>query len=210
MATIPTKAPKTSISAIVNQPSAASTAPQKIRAPTKAPQGAQLGSVPPPPFSEKIERSGALARPLSGGGVIYFTSERPMIQRARKLVARVITKRTSPVAISRLIARPLDSGKLRAMLAAIVEGFAWLIRLKLTPPETERMIATAIVSPSARPRPSIAPEITEERPNGSTVVRIISQRVAPRACAPSCRLRGGCEKTSRATAEAIGRVITER
>ena len=71
------------------------------------------------------------------------------------------------------------------MLAAIVDGFAWLIRLKVTPPETERMIATAIVSPSARPRPSIAPEITEDRPKGRTVVRIISQRVAPSACAPS-------------------------
>ena len=114
------------------------------------------------------------------------------------------------MAISRLIARPLDSGKLRAMLAAIVEGFAWLIRLKLTPPETERMIATAIVSPSARPRPSIAPEITDERPNGSTVVLIISQRVAPSACAPSCSLRGVCEKTSRETAEMIGRIITAR
>ena len=37
------------------------------------------------------------------------------------------------------------------MLAAIVEGLAWLIRLKVTMPETERMIVTAIVSPSARP-----------------------------------------------------------
>src|ERR1700761_9079733 len=97
-----------------------------------------------------------------------------MISRARKLVARVIAKRTRPVAISRLILMPEDSGKLRAMLAAIVEGFAWLIRLKLTPPETERMIATAIVSPSARPRPSIAPEFTEERPNGTAEGRIVA------------------------------------
>ena len=39
-------------------------------------------------------------------------------------------------------------------------------------------------------------------------MRIISQRVAPSACAPSCSLRGVCEKTSRATAETIGRIIT--
>src|SRR3954468_166891 len=108
-----------------------------------------------------------------------------MIARAPMLVTRVIAKRTRPVGIRALIARPLDSGKLSAMLAAIVEGFAWLIRLKLTPPETERMIATAIVSPSAAPGPGIAPDITDDLPNGQTVVLIISQRVAPSACAPS-------------------------
>ena len=43
----------------------------------------------------------------------------------------------------------------------------------------ESTIATAIVSPSARPRPSIAAEMMPERPNGSTAMRIISQRVAP-------------------------------
>ena len=96
------------------------------------------------------------------------------------------------------------------MLAAIVEGLAWLIRLKVTMPETERMIVTAIVSPSARPRPSIAPLITDDLPNGRTVIRIISQRVAPSASAPSWSLRGVCEKTSRATAETIGRIITVR
>ena len=71
------------------------------------------------------------------------------------------------------------------MLAAIVEGLSELIRLKVTPPETERMIATAIVSPSARPSPSIEPLISADLPNGRTVIRIISQRVAPSAVAPS-------------------------
>ena len=46
-------------------------------------------------------------------------------------------------------------------------------------------MATAIVSPSARPRPSTAAETMPERPKGSTAVRIISQRVAPRASAAS-------------------------
>ena len=80
--------------------------------------------------------------------------------------------------------------------------------MKVTTPETERMIATAIVSPSARPSPSIEPLITADLPNGSTAIRIISQRVAPSAIAPSSSRRGVCAKTSRATAETIGRIIT--
>ncbi len=38
-------------------------------------------------------------------------------------------------------------------------------------------------------------------------MRIISQRVAPSARAPSSRRRGVCAKTSRDTAETIGRII---
>ena len=40
---------------------------------------------------------------------------------------------------------------------------------------------TAMVSPSARPRPSMQAPITPPRPKGSTTVRIIPQRVAPSA-----------------------------
>ena len=75
-------------------------------------------------------------------------------------------------------------------------------------PEPDRMIATAIVSPSARPRPSIAPLTIPERPNGSTAMRIISQRVAPSASAASSCSRGVCRKTSRESAVMIGRIIT--
>ena len=96
------------------------------------------------------------------------------------------------------------------MLAAIVEGLSELIRLNVTAPETERMIATAIVSPSARPSPSIEPLISADLPNGRTVIRIISQRVAPSAVAPSWSFFGVCVKTSRATAETIGRIISAR
>ena len=65
------------------------------------------------------------------------------------LTTSVIPNSTRPEAIRALTSRPEDSGKLSAMLAAIVDGFAELIRLNVTTPETERMIATAIVSPSA-------------------------------------------------------------
>ena len=58
---------------------------------------------------------------------------------------------------------PVASGKPSAMLAAIVEGFVLLIRLKVTTPLAESTMATAIVSPSARPRPSITAETMPER-----------------------------------------------
>ena len=71
-------------------------------------------------------------------------------------------------------------------------------------------MSTAIVSPRARPRPSIDALMTPERPNGMTAVRTISQRVAPRARAASSCRRGVWRKTSRATAVMIGRIITAR
>ena len=78
-----------------------------------------------------------------------------MMARAAMLTTRVIANSTRPEAISALTATPEDSGKSSAMFAAIVDGLPELIRLNVTPPETDRMIVTAIVSPSARPRPSI-------------------------------------------------------
>ena len=47
-----------------------------------------------------------------------------------------------------------------------------------------------------------------ERPNGSTAIRIISQRVAPSASAASSCSFGVCRNTSRDTAVMIGRIIT--
>ena len=102
---------------------------------------------------------------------------------------------------------PEDSGKSSAMLAAIVEGLPELIRLKVTSPETERMIATAIVSPSARPRPSIEPPTIADLPKGRTAILMTSQRVAPRASAPSIWARGVRAKTSRVIALMIGRIM---
>ena len=69
-------------------------------------------------------------------------------------------------------------------------------------------MATAIVSPRARPRPSMAAEMMPGRANGSTAVRTISQRVAPRARAASSCSRGVCRNTSRDRAVMIGRIIT--
>ena len=61
----------------------------------------------------------------------------------------------------------------------------------------DRTSATAIVSPSARPSPSMLAPMTPGRLKGRTAVRIISQRVAPSASAASWWARGTCRKTSR-------------
>src|SRR3954469_18982685 len=111
---------------------------------------------------------------------------RLMTARAAMLITSVTANSTRPAAIRALTSTPEDSGKSSAMCAAIVDGFAELMRLKVTSPETDRTIATAIVSPSARTRPSIYALIIADFPNGRTVMRIISQRVAPRASAASC------------------------
>jgi hypothetical protein len=71
-----------------------------------------------------------------------------------------------------------------------------------------RTSATAIVSPRARPRPSMLPPTTPPRPKGSTTARIMPQRVPPRARAPSHSTRGAWENTSRHTEVMIGVTIT--
>ena len=68
-------------------------------------------------------------------------------------------------------------------------------------------IVTAIVSPIARPRPSIAPPTIPERQYGSTAMRIISQRVAPSASAASLWSAGTVAITSRLIALTIGRIM---
>ena len=81
---------------------------------------------------------------------------------------------------------------------------------KVTVPVAESTIATAIVSPRARPRPSIEAETMPLRPKGSTAMRIISQRVAPSASAASSWRTGVCRKISRQIAVMIGTTMTAR
>src|SRR5690606_11221809 len=111
------------------------------------------------------------------------SDRRSTIRRANRLTARVITNSTRPAAMSSDNRRPAASGEFRA----ISEGIVWLplpIRFQENGPG-DRMMATAIVSPSARPSPSIVPPITPGAPKGRTAVRIISHRVAPSARAAS-------------------------
>src|SRR5690606_17199020 len=133
---------------------------------------------------------------------------RPMIQRATMLTTRVMANRMSPVAISRLMFSPNASGNRRAMFAAMVPGFDGVSTAKVMPPDADSTMATAMVSPSARPRPSMEAETTPGRPKGSTAVRIISHRVAPSASAASSCSTGVCRNTSRLSAVMIGSTMT--
>src|SRR5690606_17409558 len=133
---------------------------------------------------------------------------RATMARAMKFTAKVMTNRARPVAIRTLTLSPEASGNWAAMFAAIVWCWPGLRRKNEKSSPGEMTMSTAIVSPSARPRPSIAAEITPGRPNGSTAMRIISQRVAPRASEASSWRTGVWRNTSRATAVMIGRIIT--
>lgn len=94
------------------------------------------------------------------------------------------------------------------MFAAIEFGFDDVSSWRWKPAPGESTMATAIVSPSARPRPSMHADTMPGVAKGSTAWRIISQRVAPRASeASSCR-RGVCRNTSRLMAVMIGSTIT--
>ena len=83
------------------------------------------------------------------------------------------------------------------------------VRLLLISKEGERISATAMVSPSARPSASIVPPMIPPRPKGSTTVRTMPQVVAPSASAASFSPGGVCEKTWRITAHAIGITIID-
>jgi hypothetical protein len=66
--------------------------------------------------------------------------------------------------------------------------------------ELPTSIATAIVSPMARPKLRIAPAVMAPRAYGSTAMRMTSQRVAPSARAASRCERGTSRIASRASA----------
>src|SRR5699024_8990795 len=135
------------------------------------------------------------------------SARRLMIHRARRFTAKVSANRISPEAISTFTPMDPASGKWLAILAAIDWCWPGLSRKKLITYPGERTISTAMVSPSARPRPSIAAEITPDRPNGRTACRIISHRVAPRASEASSWSFGVCRNTSRMVAVMIGTIM---
>ena len=64
-----------------------------------------------------------------------------------------------------------------------------------------------MVSPRARPNPSITAPTTPPLLDGSTAMRIISHRVAPSARAASRLACGTCRKTSREMAATIGSIM---
>ncbi len=131
-----------------------------------------------------------------------------MTSRAMVLTTNVITNRNRPARISAGIPSglPPASPNFSAIVDAIVSP-PGSVRCQLMVNPELRTKATAIVSPSARPRPSIEAEISPERPNGSTAERITSHLVAPSAQAASMVSRGVCSSTSRDTAETTGMIM---
>src|SRR5690606_12096346 len=87
----------------------------------------------------RFEQLGHVRHPL--------TSPREAIQRPTKLTANDTTNRTRPLKISVLIFEPDALPKLRAMFAAIVDGFWVPIRSIVMIPAPESTMATAMVSP---------------------------------------------------------------
>src|SRR5699024_7142781 len=136
------------------------------------------------------------------------SARRLMTHRAMRFTPKVTANRMRPEAISASTPVLPASGRWLAMFAAIDWCWPGWSRKKLIAYPGESTISTAIVSPSARPRPSIAAEMMPERPNGRTAWRIISHRVAPRAREASSCSRGVCRNTSRMVAVMIGRIIT--
>ena len=69
-------------------------------------------------------------------------------------------------------------------------------------------MAMAMVSPSARPRPSTVAPMMPERTHGSVTLFATSQSVMPSADAPSLGSGGTCAKRSRVVEAMIGTIIS--
>ena len=95
-----------------------------------------------------------------------------------------------------------------AMFAPIVFAPVWRMCGEMVN-EALRMMASEIDSPMARPRASIDPPTMPPRPKGSTTIRIMRQRLPPRASAASFSPGGVWENTSRMIDVAVGRIISE-
>ena len=72
------------------------------------------------------------------------------------------------------------------------------------------IMATAIVSPSARPNPRTEAPMMPERTQGRVTLFATSQSVMPSADAPSFGSGGTCEKRSRVVDAMIGTIISAR
>ena len=71
-------------------------------------------------------------------------------------------------------------------------------------------MATAIVSPKARPKPRIIAPIMPELAAGNSTRQMVSQRVAPRAMEALRNSGGTVSKTSRLIAEMVGTIMIAR
>ena len=126
-----------------------------------------------------------------------------MIARAVMLTTSVMANNTRPDAISAPCPTSPASPNRLAMFAAMVLP-PGPRKSKLTAYTLPSVSASAMVSPSARPRPSMTEAMMPGRPYGKTAVRIISHFVAPSASAASSLADGVCWNTSRDSEVTIG------
>src|SRR5579862_1155167 len=89
----------------------------------------------------------------------------------------------------------------------VVPGASSEVEIRWALPITN---VTAMVSPSARPRPSMMPPTTPIRVYGRTMLRTTSHVVQPTAYADSLSTDGTISNTSRITAATNGITITAR
>src|SRR5699024_943747 len=155
---------------------------------------------------EGLRRLGGLGEICRGRGHQPLTFP-PDTERAMRLTMNVRMKSTRPAAMY----APVGSGWLNSALAeAIFEA-------KVKPPSksdralgvlaARRMMSTATVSPSARPRASIEPAIMPDLAYGKQVIRIFSHLVAPSARAASWWSDGVWRMVSRDMEVMIGRIM---
>src|SRR5262249_55081280 len=125
------------------------------------------------------------------------------MKRAAAMTVKVMRNNSAPSAINDDVYRsPTASVNSLAMEAEMVVPGAsneGLIRWAL--PITK---VTAMVSPSALPRPNMMPPTMPVREYGTTTFQITSQVVAPSPYADSFNTSGTVSKTSRVTAEMNG------
>src|SRR5581483_6563355 len=151
--------------------------------------------------------AGAQRRRCGGGGHAAI-SVRLTMDRAAALTTNVNTNSTRPAAMN-------GPGWANSASPPVAMRAAKVCPMPKTDgsngapePAVRTTRVTAIVSPRARPRPSIAPLTTPARPNGRTAIRTISQRVAPRARAASMFGRGVRSNTSREIEVTMGSTMT--
>src|SRR4029077_4234233 len=157
------------------------------------------------------ERAVAHAAASASGGAARGALLRAMLQmrsRDNPLMTSVITNSTNPTSIRAAMWRSVSASvnSLSRTAAIVYCGAKSEAEILGLLPMT---IVTAIVSPSARPKPSITAPTMPVRAKKSAA-RIASKRVAPSAYAPSRCAAGTAFSTSRATDEVNGITMTAR
>ena len=124
---------------------------------------------------------------------------------ATALIASVAAMRMKERYISAATCRPVASPKLLAksdamvLAGAKIDALIWLL--------LPTSMASAIVSPIARPSASTAAPTMPVSAIGSEICQITSQRVAPSASAPSLMLPGVACSAERDSAAMVGRIM---